>query len=70
VTKKGEKKTTSGKTRKLTLGKKTLKDLGAKNVGGVKGGESIFCPTYGGVCTALSKCRLQCHPTASLQGCK
>jgi hypothetical protein len=62
VTRRGEKTTPSkDKTKKLKISKKTLKDLGAKDARGVKGGGLVTPYCGSALCTKLATfCRLQC----------
>ena len=69
MTKKGEKTTTPTKRKKLALNKRTVKDLGAKDASGVKGGTLV--KTAG--CSLLAtRCVLQCAKTANtcVQACR
>jgi len=70
VTKKGEKTTVPTKgSKKLKLNKRTVKDLGAKDASGVKGGTLV--KTAG--CSLLAtRCVLQCAKTANtcVQACR
>ena len=61
MTKKGEKTTVPTKgSKKLKLSKKTLKDLGTKDAGKVKGGDSL-------VCTLFNTCAITCGDCRTLK---